>query len=778
MVEFGLSKRWLFVFWITLLILFSISPSPIAAQGGITLQVEPFFNGHYKYGEWLPLRVTVTNAGAPVSAQVRVEMTQTGGESAWLVPVELPTGAQKQFTLYVLPTSFAQLARARLLSGAQELAKQNATLTLHPNTDYLVGVVAPRSEPFNAFNSASLGGGPPRTVRALPLALKDIPERAEGLRLLDALVLTDVDTSALSPAQTRALTAWVQQGGRLIVGGGASAARTLAGLPDALVAEFRAQNTVAELNALDALGEFGESPVRVPGPFVAAFTWSGDVLLDENGDTLLAETRVGDGYVTYSALDLAASPFDAWAGAARFWTKIFAPGSAYPQNTPPDVSPHLIHLRFLATTLQNLPALALPSINVLAILLSAYILLVGPLNYLALRRLKKLDWGWVTIPALTLLFALGAFGVSNQLRGSDVILNQISVVDFAADGAPRQVETVVGLFSPTRSSFNLEMAQDSFVIPVSNQYDPFARGQEAQGMKLEIVQSDPLVVRGIELNQGALQGFAIASPAPTDWRIEAALNVQGERVHGTLKHGLSETLKDVVLVDGGRYLRLGDLPPNQSHAVDQNWQAHNGNYTVWVSDSSPRGEARRQILSARFDFWQKGGRANAPPTLIGWLDASPLDVRVQNVAAARQTQTLVTLPLTFTFEKGARRLGQDDWRIEQVSAVGEQSNCGTINYVGIGNGELVLDFVPSSALNYTRIKSLNVLVKDGPPQTIALQDTANEWVTVSLTQPGTFPVEQPERFVKSNGGVRLRISSKSSLNSCALYAVEMEAEVE
>ncbi len=776
MVGFGFRKRSLVVLW-TALVLLVFSPSLLAAQsGGITLQVEPFFSGHYKYGEWLPLRVTVTNAGAAVSAQVRVDMTQTGGQIAWLVPVDLPTGAQKQFTLYVLPPSFAQVTRVRVLNGEQELAKANAPLTLHPNHDYLVGVIAPRTETFNVMGGLVLDGAIPRTLRVLPISLAEIPERPEGLRALDALIVTDTDTSALSPAQANTLTKWVQQGGRLVVGGGASAARTLAGLPDGLVAEFRGQNNVVEVKRLPAFEEFAASPVRVEGPFVAAISNQGEPLVAQDERRLVVEKRAGDGFVTYSALDVSASPFDAWAGAGQFWKRILAAGSAYPINTPTDVSPNLIRLRYMALALQNLPVLALPSINILTTLLIAYIVLVGPINFLVLRRLRKLDWGWLTIPALTLLFAIGAFGVSNQLRGSDLILNQVSVVDFSTEGAARKMETVIGLYSPTRGSFSLEIPDAGLIVPVSNQYDPFSRGQDTGGANVEIVQSTPLVVRGVELNQGALQGFAVESPAPNDWRIEANLQVQGEHVTGTVTNRLNVPLNDVVIVSGERYLRLNELPPNAPRQVDQNWQFYGGGLSGLVTGNSPNSEARRQILGARFDNWRGLDRATVAPMLIAWIDASPLDARVQNTLATRQLKTLAVVPLALTYAPGALHLGANDWRIEQIGSSGERAYCGLVNYTSVRNGELILEFTPPSPLQIASVQTLKLVVQEAPPHTIQLQDSDGEWVMQTLSQTGEYEIENPERFVKPNGAVRMKISSKEFVDRCVLYALDLRAE--
>lgn len=613
-------------------------PDPAQTGPNLTLQVEPYFHGQFKYGEWLPLRVTLANDGAPFVGQVRVE-TQALTSNAWVTPVELPTGARKQLTVYTLPPSFVQTLRVRVMSGNQEVARQNATVRVQPNSTYLVGVLASPAETFNALNGIMLKTETARPVHPLTLTLADLPDRPEGLRVLDALIISNVDTSALPPEAARALQSWVAEGGRLILGGGASASRTLAGLPDALVGNLRPLARTIELADLEGLSRFAGQEVRVPGLFVVTPAASGRPLIEQDGLALLVEQRVGQGFVTYSALDLASSPFDAWAGAPRFWETILWPGSEYPPNAPPDVSPRLIRRRFVAQTLYNLPVLALPSLNVLAVLLSAYIILVGPINYLVLRRVHKLDWGWLSIPGLTLLFAAGAFGVSHQLRGSDIIINQLSILNLYANGTAAPLETLIGVFSPVRESFTLELDARGLVNPILNPGDPFGR-DDTLNSSIEIVAGDPTQVRGVQINQGALQTLAVESLAPENWRVEAILTEQGGRVRGTIINRLHETLQDAILVNDDRYIHVGDLPPNRMHNLDNFWQMYGGPVSVLVSGAS-ESQARRHILDNYFGLLNGPPQPPRRPLLLGWLASSPLAVRIRGTNAARQEMTLV-----------------------------------------------------------------------------------------------------------------------------------------
>ena len=107
--------------------------------------------------------------------------------------------------------------------------------------------------------------------------------------------------------------------------------------------------------------------------------------------------------------------------------------------------------------LQNLPSVDLPPIEQLFLLLVGYIALIGPINYLILRRLDKREWAWVTIPALVVVFAFGSYGLGATLKGSDVIVNQIAVVR-AAQGTGRGIgQAYIGIYSPTRRTFDVRI---------------------------------------------------------------------------------------------------------------------------------------------------------------------------------------------------------------------------------------------------------------------------------------------------------------------------------
>ena len=123
---------------------------------------------------------TVTNPARRLTRTCASDLSQSGGDTAWLVPVELRSGAQKQFTLR--PASlFAQIAAGARTNGDAGIRQTGRALTTHQNSDYLVGIIAPNTESFNPISGMTPTGGVPRIVRMLPLTLNDLPDRTRVL---------------------------------------------------------------------------------------------------------------------------------------------------------------------------------------------------------------------------------------------------------------------------------------------------------------------------------------------------------------------------------------------------------------------------------------------------------------------------------------------------------------------------------------------------------------------------------------------------------------------
>jgi hypothetical protein len=772
---------------------------------GLWMDVSPAFDGLFKYGEWLPVYVQLENRGPDLEAEIRVRVTGGAGAMTFAAPASLPTGSRKRIPVYVLPNNFSHELGVDLVAGDETLLEAKMAVQPRPNSNYLVGVLAPERGAISLAQGAALPGRE-RKKEFVNLPLSDLPERAAGLRSFDCLILNDVDTSSLSAGQGAALAAWVRQGGRLVIGGGAGAARTAAGLPASLL-PLRPQG-LTEVEALPGLASFARAdPIRVPGPFVLATGESvlGHPLAAQEGLPLVQERILGGGYVDVVALDLAASPFDAWMGTTAFWETLLAPGAAYPDWLPPDVSMRQMRSGSMSYALSNLPSLDLPSIRGLGVLLAFYMVLVGPVNYVLLRWRKRLHWAWVTIPLITLAFSAGAFGLGYALRGTDLILNKIAVVDLRPGGAA-DVTSYVGLFSPSQQSYEIQVLGEGLLSPLNPEYNPWGPGGLGAGGEMTFVQGDPSSVRGLTVNQWSMQTFMTEGSWADLGQVVGALSVEDGALVGSVRNETAHTLTDAVLILGNRFSRLGDLAPGQEAPVEMdlsNVDAGFGpplSYRLFegeLNNPGPGGPPREIQLkqtvidsvlqqSGRFGptssmAFMGGGPSTREPLLIGWLDKAPPEVRVSGRRPGQQTTALLTAPLTFRLpDEGAVSLPPGLIPGALVEMPLEGGPCGPNGLsVYIGRGQATFEFQIPEGLHDVEVTALRLnLGSDGgwglPPDT-ALYDWDGEgWAALDEPAMGLNDIPAAAPLVGDDGRVRVRLSSEGGSGGCLYVELGLE----
>ncbi|MFN8454241.1 MAG: hypothetical protein U0401_06120 [Anaerolineae bacterium] len=787
-------------------LLLSFSSAGLYAASPLHLAAQPAFGGRFKNGEWLPVFITVENSGPEVNGEIQVTITNQTGQLEFALPAQLASGARKRFTLYILPNNFSRAASVKLIpdggSEADSLAATEIKLSVIPNDRYVIGGIMANAEGLAAINPPQLEGRR-EAADFVSLALEDIPDRYEGLRFLNALILNDVDTSQLTPAQRPALSRWVAGGGRLILGGGAGAARTLAGLPTEL--QPASLSGLQELSSLPGLEGYTGRPIRVPGPFLAAAAQpaaKAAILLDHLGQNnspgalpLLIELPFGAGYIDWVALDVSQSPFDAWAGAGAFAEKLLAPGAAWLPNLPTDIAPQQASDSQISNALNNLPALDLPSLRFVGLLLVGYIILVGPANYFILRWRDRLAWAWITIPFLTVAFSGLAYGIGFSLRGSDIIVNQISIMELGVDGRASRARTYVGVFSPNRQAYDIEVGVKSLISPLGQYYDPWNGGAATEG-RLRLIQGEPARVRGLAVNQWSMQAFVAESEPGDEAGLAVELTPTLQGLEGQVSNQSKATWQDVILTFEGYFQKLGDLAPGQSVPVHLDFQtlgatAGYGSYVLYQEQLNQPNGANREILFKQSVIDSTIFNGNRPdlgdkPVLLAWRTGSGLlPVSIEGREINTQQTTFAYAPISIKFDKTASAIPPGFGQVETLSTSGDASLCNY--YPGLagyslyqGSAEIKLSLPPD--LRHLQPERLDLYLRPdgGWPQlpTVELYDRQSQkWVVLKEAKNGANPIRNIDRYYDVNdAALKIRLSNEGANGGGGCLFLDLAAE--
>ncbi len=691
----------------------------------------------------MAIRVDLANDGPAFTGELRL-VGGTQGRTRFAVPVDLPTTSRKSYTLHAQAPAFGSSLEVALVTGESVVTRRPVAFALHDPGQLVVGIVAERPGPL----VAALGRlrdptGPQPAI--VPLTVPDLPERPEAWSALDRLVWQDVDAGQLSAEQLAALRTWLAGGGRLTIVGGSGGLGLLAGFPDELL-PFRPTVTL-DVDPASIQGLLGGILPRgaAPLPALAGSANSGARALAADGDRAIAADRpLGSGAVTLAGFD----PSTPWLAESTavdvLWaTLVPARGTS---RTPLIVGDDGILVSLLGT----LPALALPSIEGLLLLLLGYIVLIGPVNYLVLRRLDRREWAWVTMPLLVVGFTLAAYSMGFVLRGTEVIVNQVALVRAAPGTDAAQAQVYLGVFSPTRGSYEVAIPGGALL---SAPYSGEGFGQGGQG--LDVVQGDPARLRQLAVGYGTLRAVRAEAPVQAP-RIEADLRLEGDRVRGTIRNASGASLTKPAIVLGTAVVVLPDMAPGASAAVDLQAQPDAFGRALserifgqqqFSSDGRPTGDflrdqVRRQLVDAlTYDpfFGSNGTLPADSPVLLAWGKPGLFAVTVAGKEPRTAGETLYYLPLGLE-ATGSVTFTPDLMRSSLVEVKAQFFNKDPFNLT-IGGGSVTLAYRPipvAGSLVPTRLAIGVNMGVTGP-----LTGGANSGEGVEPAPPTTDPAATP-----------------------------------
>ena len=648
------ASRWVTAGRMVLLALILLGNASLAAPAttraadasGVVMEAKALLGGNARTGSWMAIDVHLTNSGPPIVGEIRLA-GGAQGRTRFGAVVDLPTQSDKTYRLYAQPLSFGREIKIDLVSGETTVSTTKAAFTLLDVNRLVVGIVAER--PGDIIGSIDLPPGPngvaPLTVAIDPA---DLPARVEAWGTLDRLVWQDIDSSRLSPEQLTALRGWVAGGGRLVIVGGTSGPASLSAFPDLMLPYRPTATTDVSPASLGAL--LGEVPADAKVmPALSGELSEGRALASVGDRVVAADRAYGGGAVTIVGFDPTVDWIAKTDTKSRLWAQLLPPRSQGGPVIGDDSQ--------IVSAASQLPALALPPIGGLIALLGAYILLIGPINYLVLRRLDKREWAWVTMPVLVVAFAAGAYGFGSLVRGSDLIINEVAIVRGSPGATEGTAQIYLGVFSPARGTYQLRIPGGALLSsPINGDF----LGGDGATATLDVLQGDPAQVRNLGVGFGSLRTVR-AETAMSVPLVQADLRLQDGRLKGTVTNASSEVLIKPAVVLGGTVAKLADLAPGATANVDVALQAVQMGQQlsdkivgpVFSGDSGLMGEdaarlyARHTIVDQLTFDPNMGFTGQLPadgPVILAWADHELLPVEIDGATPRRTGNVLWFLP--------------------------------------------------------------------------------------------------------------------------------------
>jgi len=862
---------------LALTLAFSLFPVVASAHSNNTpaaapvLQMDVGFEDDSRLEFWAPARISLSNDGADFKGTLSATTYTSPFPSGQVVgtilpwsyqePITLPHGSQKQIILNVPFYDSPSVPRGIIAtlrdSHGKVVATQNkAPYTLRPGS-LLVGTLSVDDTGYSSLD-AVVPPDPTKQIDRAGLNAATMPDMAEMLGNFDVIILDDFNTSSLNAHQLAALQTWVNQGGALIEVGGLQWQRTLGPLPPALLPVIpqgtaalpagthllpTGSPTIADTGQTAAPDSIKKpvavSTATVPGKGDARQSaFSGIETVLASGNTpLIVQAHQGRGVICYLAFDPLTDPLVGWPGTIALWEGLLfrTLGDQFliPASAPrSDLGPGQLLLR--AGLLQVLQPGSLILLWELAFLLLVYIILIGPVRLVVIRRLKRPDWNWRIILSSVLVFSLFTYGLAYyQQRAS---INSVSVIQLDQGGSSAHVTTYFSVFIPGQGDFQVHIPAGSLVQPIVSAPFQVNSGTANNNSETTIVagqQETDVNLQNIGL--WTLNPFVSESDQQVHGGLSSHLALRGNTLVGTVTNTLDTSLSDVYILMPHSIAYIGSLPAGQTQQVNIALQSVSPNtsmtladqvardnhltvpYFPYASSSQPQNDFQRHIaiLSALsgegFSFIPCGGLcstqaiasdhmlvtslpggpkvntmdasdplliAGAPATLIGWTDQSlnVLDTTTVNgITPGGFHDNLIQAPLNIDLAASAS-LPSSLITAHLINAHGNNVQSTLPSVYSLTTGSITFEFTLPGAED-PQLSSMTIAEPNvGQPASTRFVQARlynwqmGAWDAITLDQNTSFTTGYTRAYISSDGRILLQFANKNTSLGTLLFS--------
>jgi hypothetical protein len=399
------------------------------------------------------------------------------------------------------------------------------------------------------------------------------------------------------------------------------------------------------------------------------------------------------------------------------------------------------------------------------------------------------------VPALIAVFTIGSFGIGALLRGSDVIVHEVGIVRGAPGTDQATVQSYLGIFSPTRATFQVRVPGDTLLAAPMNG-DVFGTGTSAA---LDVLQGDPSQIRDLSVGFGSLRTVR-AEGSATGPVIEGDLRLEDGRILGTITNRSDRTLLAPAIVLGMSAVQFRDLAPGETAEVNLAVTSNLVNQTSlsdkvvgqinWNGMAMSAEDQRRIVRRSVIDQISMDPMTGLPYSLGGdsamvlaWGSDPVVPMEIEGEHVHREANILYEVPIPLGI-KGSATFQNDLLRssVVEANANGYGKDPWSIN---LGTGDIRIAYRPIAfegtfqATAVTLAMSLNgdpsmpagapvalketvrcdpgtagcAVVQDGLPELEVLDIRTGAWVQFEHMRQGVaYSLPDPARWVDPVSG--------------------------
>lgn len=317
----------------------------------------------------------------------------------------------------------------------------------------------------------------PQMAAVKSVEMNRLPTVARGYESFSALMLDQPDLTRLSLEQQHAMVDWVRSGGQLVLWLGEDQLPATSPILQQLPAT-PGENTSITISpgALEEAGlpaRFGNMKGRVLTPTADA---SSIPLF--GGEVKAFKRTLGLGAIVLVPFDCSTLLISDQKKATEFWKPILEGAvdltkrdedsrmGNYSGYNDPGQQRRSEAARVLMNRLGDVPGAGSFGFSWVALVMVCLMLVVGPIDWIVLKRLGRQPWTWITTSGWIALVTTGAIYLGHILKSGELHYHTARLIDQAGDSTVAVIDTV-GIYSPRTTQYELSTNPEGWWEPLS-----------------------------------------------------------------------------------------------------------------------------------------------------------------------------------------------------------------------------------------------------------------------------------------------------------------------
>ena len=423
------------------------------------------FSGKARNGEWFPVTVEIENDGPTFSGEIEIKPSSFNEQSI-RYKIELPNNTRKRLSIPVFNNSNYRW-NAKLLNDGKVVSKNdNLRIDSIPWFSKLFAAVSDQQSsgpvlPETRFknNNANRRFSPV----VVNIQADIFPDNPVTLHGLSSLYLNSKRAINFRAEQASAVSIWVRSGGHLILG--VDQPSDITGTPwlrELLNTQFGLiQNLEVGPLIRDWLSNAGYPVGAIDEEFNTKFLNAtpvrlkdGKTLMSFDGETLIANANRGLGQVTILGFNPEREPIRSWENRAWLWARLADIDSEWFVSEKPPRDYGRMNVDGLYGMMIDSRQVSKLPVIWLILLLITYLVIIGPVDRIWLKRINKQMLTWLTFPIYVIFFSFLIYYIGYRLRAGQLEINELHIVDvLPGDQVALRGRSYTSIYSPSNKDY-------------------------------------------------------------------------------------------------------------------------------------------------------------------------------------------------------------------------------------------------------------------------------------------------------------------------------------